>query len=207
MRWRIASRAEIIDGAHESLTEVMLPDAIYDYPCDERTSAVIEVRHPFREGAALLSGIITAAGRAGRGPVIRRCFAARERSEKAQLHWLALRAEIAAGQQEILGWLRAVIGESISGRQCFRFARFDGFERFLARVPLGPLLVGKKTAQLPVFHLQLFGKFLREFLGRLALRSVFQKRFLFVSDFQRVDLRVPCGLLVSLSHDTRRSTR
>src|ERR1043166_1157839 len=97
MRWRIASRAEIIDGAHESLTEVMLPDAIYDYPCDERTSAVIEVRHPFCEGAALLAGIITAAGRAGRVPIIRRRFAARERSEKTQFHWLALCAGIAPG--------------------------------------------------------------------------------------------------------------
>src|SRR2546427_9103777 len=100
----------------------MLPDAIHDHPSDQRARAVVDVRHPFRQGAPLLGGIGPAAFSARGCPVIRWRLASRKRSEKPQLHWLALRAEITASKQKGLARLRAEVGERERGGQRFRFA-------------------------------------------------------------------------------------
>ena len=56
-RWtpvRASVKAEIIDGANESLSEVMLPNAINDHSRDQRARPVLDVGHPFRHRATLL---------------------------------------------------------------------------------------------------------------------------------------------------------
>src|SRR5256885_15476438 len=120
----IASRPEIVDRANQALPEVMLPDAVHDHARDQRARAVLEVRHPFRQRAPLLGGIGPAAFSARGCPVIRGRFASDKRSEKPQLHRLALRAGITAREQKGLSRLRAGVGERERGGRRVRFARF-----------------------------------------------------------------------------------
>src|SRR6185503_7304259 len=100
MRRRIAARAEIVHRAHQSLTEVMLPNAIHDYTREQRTGAVLGVGHPFRHSTSLLRGIGPEALRARPGPIVRGCFASHERSQETNLDRFAFCAEITTSQQK-----------------------------------------------------------------------------------------------------------
>src|SRR5262245_54905043 len=133
-RW-IAPRAEIVDGANQPFAEVMLPDAVHDDPRDERTGAMIDIGHPLDQGAPLLRGIWTAAVGACPSPIVRWRFAANERGQESQLDWLALRAEVATGEQECLARFRAEIGKGERRGQRLRLGNFNGFDRPFAFVP------------------------------------------------------------------------
>ncbi len=61
MSRRIAPRAEIVDGANESLAEMMLPHSVHDHARQKRAGAVLGVGHPLGHSAPLLSRIGTAA--------------------------------------------------------------------------------------------------------------------------------------------------
>src|SRR5206468_2726000 len=143
-------RAEIVDGAHQTLPEVMLPDAIHDHTRDQRAGAVLDVRHPFRQGAPLLRGIASAALSARGCPIIPGRFAPREHGEKTQLDRFALRTEITAGQQECLARYGAEIRESQRRGQRLWFARLHTFERVLPLIPFGTLFIRKEWPKILV---------------------------------------------------------
>src|SRR4051794_39800641 len=113
MRRRFASNTQIVHGPHESLSKMVLPNAIYDYTSKECARAVINVGHPFRQCAPLLRGIRAAAISTRASPVILGRSAFGEHSQEAQLDRLTLRAEIAASQQECFTRFVAIISKSI----------------------------------------------------------------------------------------------
>ena len=70
MRGRVAAHAEIVDRANQTLTEMMLPDAIHHHSRDQRARAVLGIGHPFRQGAPLLGGVVPACPGPRTGPII-----------------------------------------------------------------------------------------------------------------------------------------
>ena len=72
MRRRLASGAEVADRAHQSLSEMVLPDAIDHHPRQQRPRALVDVGDPFGQGATLLGAVVAEPGLAGGVPVVRR---------------------------------------------------------------------------------------------------------------------------------------
>src|SRR5213594_2301017 len=109
MRWLFSPNAEIIDRPNQAFAEVMLPDSIDDDARDERSRAMLHVRHPFSKRAPLLSRIVPSPLAAGRVPVILRGFAAQQHAHETKPKRLLLRVKVATIEQPGLARFRTIV--------------------------------------------------------------------------------------------------
>src|SRR5437763_13312727 len=121
MRGWLCTRAEIVDRAHQSLSKVMLPDAVDDHARNQRACAIIQIGHPFGHGSPLLGRIRAPTLSLCGAPILIGRFAPGKNAEEAKLHRLAFGAKIAARQQKAFTRLWAEISKAKRGGQWFGF--------------------------------------------------------------------------------------
>src|SRR4051812_12493891 len=100
MGGRLTLHSKVVHSADQSLPEVVLPHSIHYHSRGQRARAVLEVRHPFRQGPSLLGGLGAPTLLARRSPIILGIFAVGEHGEESQLHRLAPGTKISPREQK-----------------------------------------------------------------------------------------------------------
>src|SRR5215212_8240329 len=98
MRGWLTLHSKIVHSANQPLAEMVLPHAIHEDSGGQRARAMVEVRHPFRQGPSLLGRVGPPALLSRSGPIILGRFAVGEHGEESQLHRLAPSAKISPRQ-------------------------------------------------------------------------------------------------------------
>ena len=99
MRRLLAAHAKITDSSHQSLAKMMLPDPIDHHPRQQRPRAMIRIRDPLGQRAALRRRMLRRHGRACSGKIFLRRFAMGENAEKSHVQKLFLGIKITAIEQ------------------------------------------------------------------------------------------------------------
>src|SRR5215510_8295471 len=115
MRGPFTPGAKVIHRSHQSLPEVMLPDAVHDDPRQKRAGAMLDIRHPLRQRTPLLGRIGTPLLSPGHRPIVRGAFASAEHAQESQLKWLGLDTKVASAQEPRWARFGTKIGEGQRG--------------------------------------------------------------------------------------------
>jgi hypothetical protein len=191
MRGPLAADAEVADGAHQALPEVVLPDPVDHHAGQERAGPLVQVGDPVRQGPTLAGAPVRADLPARGLPVVLRRPRAGEHREEADLEPLLLRVEVPALQEPgRLG--RGLPIHDREGRRGRGGLRTPGvLDLGLQGVPPPAPLVGERPPIVVVRDREVLRVLCGKLPGRLRVGLILQQSPVLVADRQGVDLRDP----------------